>query len=134
MRGKKAVESLKAPKAIGPYSQAVSIKGFVFVSGQIALNPETGKIVEGGIAEHVNRIFDNIEALLSGAGLSLENVVRVEVFLKDLDDFKEMNAVYAERFSSCKVKPARQTIQAAKLPMDALIEISCIAFAGKAGK
>ena len=134
MRGKKEIESLNAPKAIGPYSQAISVGNFVFISGQIALNPETGKLVEGGIAEHANRIFDNIEALLSGAGLSLENVVRVEVFLKDLDDFKEMNAVYAERFSSCKVKPARQTIQAAKLPMDALIEISCIAFAGKAGK
>lgn len=122
----KRIESVAAPKPIGPYSQAISAGNLVFVSGQIALDPSTGKLVNGGIKEQVERIFASIESILKSAGLCLGDIVKNDVYLKDMGDFKEMNEVYAKFFS--KSSPARQTIQAAKLPMDALIEISCIAY------
>jgi 2-iminobutanoate/2-iminopropanoate deaminase len=115
-----------APKAIGPYSQAVEANGFVFVSGQLPIDPQTGKIVEGDIKALTTRIIDNIEAILKEAGSSLDKVVRTDVFLTDLKDFALMNEVYGSRFKG-SVLPARQTIQVSALPMSSCIEISCVA-------
>ncbi len=125
----KRVETEHAPKAIGPYSQAVAAGPFLFISGQLPVDPETGKIVEGSIQSQTKQVINNLEAILAVEGLSFKDVVKTEVFLKDMQDFPEMNAVYAERFNH-PIKPARVTIQAAKLPMDARIEISCIALLG----
>jgi 2-iminobutanoate/2-iminopropanoate deaminase len=122
----KKIETEKAPKAIGPYSQAVEAGGFLFVSGQIPLDPTTGQLASATIQAQTKQVLDNLENILKAAGLSWKNVVRCEVFLKDLQDFKEMNTLYAERFPH-EIKPARQTVQVARLPMDSLIEISCIA-------
>jgi 2-iminobutanoate/2-iminopropanoate deaminase len=123
----KHVETEKAPKAIGPYSQAIAAGPFLFISGQLPVDPKTGKIVEGSLQSQTKQVLDNLEAILAVEGLSLKDVVKTDVFLKDMQDFAEMNAVYAERFSH-PIKPARVTIQAAKLPMDARVEISCTAF------
>jgi len=117
-------EELAPP--IGPYSHAVKAAGLLFVSGQIPVDPQTGKVVEGGIEAQTQQVIDNIEAVLRSEGLTLENVVKTEVYLKNMDDFKTMNMVYAERFSQAK-KPARQAMQVGKLPLDVLVEISCIA-------
>ena len=125
----KRVETEHAPKAIGPYSQAVAAGPFLFISGQLPVDPKTGKIAQGSIQSQTKQVLDNLEAILAAEGLSLKDVVKTEVFLKDMQDFAEMNAVYAERFNH-PIKPARVTIQAAKLPMDARVEISCIAFLG----
>lgn len=121
------VETENAPKAIGPYSQAVVAGSYLFVSGQIPINPKVGKITTSTIEEQTKQVLDNLEAILAVEGLSVKDVVKTEVFLKDLQHFPEMNAIYAERFNHA-VKPARVTIQVTKLPLDALIEISCIAF------
>jgi 2-iminobutanoate/2-iminopropanoate deaminase len=120
------VETQHAPKAIGPYSQAVDAGGFLFVSGQIPIDPKAGKIADFTILGQTKQVLDNIEAILKKAGLSFADVVKTEVYLKDLGDFQEMNALYAQRFSH-PIKPARQAMQVGKLPMDALVEISCIA-------
>lgn len=120
------VETKEAPKAIGPYSQAVIAGGFLFVSGQIPIDPRAGKVLDHTIGGQTQRVFENIEAILRAAGLSLADIVRVEVYLKNMDDFQEVNAIYAEKFKQ-PVKPARQTIQVGRLPMDVLVEISCIA-------
>ena len=120
------IETDKAPKAIGPYSAGVMTQDLVFVSGQLPIHPPAGKIVETTIEGQTRQVIDNIEAILQAAGLSLDDVVRSEVFLQDMGDFQKMNAVYAERFTG-PVKPARQAFQVARLPMDALVEISCIA-------
>jgi 2-iminobutanoate/2-iminopropanoate deaminase len=122
----KAVQTEHAPKAIGPYSQAVAAGGFLFISGQLPIDPKTGKITATTIQEQTAQVLDNLEAILAAEGLSFENVVKTEVFLKEMQEFAEMNAVYATRFDHA-VKPARVTIQAAKLPMDARVEIACIA-------
>ncbi|HOS98665.1 MAG TPA: RidA family protein [Deltaproteobacteria bacterium] len=124
-----AIASGDAPSAIGPYSQATLAGGFVFVSGQIPLHPSTGGIVEGGIREQTSRVLENISAVLKAAGLTMENVVRAEVFLKDLNDFSAMNEVYASFFPGA-VKPARVAVQVSRLPRDVLVEISCIALKG----
>lgn len=116
-----------APKAVGPYSQGIRAGSFIFVSGQIALNPTTGKLAGETIEEQTRQVFQNMEAILAAQGLTLENVVKTDVYLKSLEDFKAMNAIFAEKFSY-EIKPARATIQAAKIPMDALVEISCVAF------
>jgi 2-iminobutanoate/2-iminopropanoate deaminase len=121
---KTIVSTEKAPAAIGPYSQAVKAGGFLFASGQIPLNPATGEVVEGGIVEQTRRALDNITALLASQGLTLEKVVKTTVFLKDLNDFQEMNAIYAEYFTANY--PARSTVQVAKLPKDVKIEIEVI--------
>lgn len=115
-----------APKAIGPYSQAIAAGEYLFVSGQLPIDPSTGKLIEGNIEAMTHRVIDNLEAILKTAGLSLKQVVKTEVFLKNLDDFQAMNRAYGERFAHDPA-PARQAIQAAKLPLDARIEISCIA-------
>lgn len=121
----KKVETTDAPKAIGPYSQAILANGFLFLSGQLPIDPKTGEIVKGDIKDMTHKVFDNIEAILKAEGLSLKDVVRAEVYLKDLGHFQEMNKVYAERMKDHK--PARHAFQVAKLPLDAQIEITCIA-------
>lgn len=120
------IETPEAPKAIGPYSQAVRTSNLLFVSGQLPVDPKTGQLVEQEIRTQTNRVLDNLEAILKEAGCSLNQVVRTDVFLKNLDDFKALNEEYAKRFQQ-SVPPARQTVQVAKLPLDALVEISCIA-------
>lgn len=114
-----------APKAIGPYSQAVRMGNLVFVSGQIPVDPATGALVEGDIAAMTRRVLDNIRAVLAAAGASFDHVARTTVYLADMNDFAAMNAVYAEYFAS--PAPARSTIQAARLPRDVRIEIDVIA-------
>ena len=122
------IETDQAPKAIGPYSQAILASPFLFVSGQIPLDPKTGKIIGESIQAQTTQVLDNIGAILEEAGLSFADVVKTEVYLKNMQDFQEMNTIYAQRFSH-PVKPARQAMQVAKLPLDVLIEISCIAYA-----
>ena len=122
----KKIETDKAPKPNGPYSQAIQAGGFLFLAGQIPINPQTGKIEEISIEGQTRQVFLNIEAILKAAGLTFDNVVRSEVFLKDLSHFAAMNTIYAEFFKG-PIKPARHTIQVAKLPMDALIEVTCTA-------
>ncbi len=126
----KKVSSENAPKAIGPYSQAIVAGDFLFASGQIALDPTTGNIVPGGIKEQTNRVLDNLEAVLKARNIGLERVVKTTVYLKDLAHFVDMNEVYAQKFVS-DPKPARETVQVARLPKDALVEISCVAYLGK---
>lgn len=124
------IETDDAPQAIGPYSQAIVAapgQALVFVSGQLPVDPHTGKLVDGDMRAMTNRVIDNLEAILKAGGSSLERVVRTDVFLTDLQaDFASMNEAYAARFSG-KVVPARQTVQVARLPMGAPVEISCIA-------
>lgn len=121
------VATKDAPQAIGPYSQAVAAGPYLFLSGQIPLNPQMGTIVADDIESQTHQVIDNIEAILAAKGLSLASVVRTEVYLKDMRDLVTMNTVYADRFKQA-VKPARTTIQAAKLPLDCRIEITCIAY------
>jgi 2-iminobutanoate/2-iminopropanoate deaminase len=120
------IDTNEAPKAIGPYSQAVLAGSLLFVSGQIPIDPSTGKVVDHTIGGQTRQVFKNIEAILRAAGLDLRDVVKAEVYLKNMDDFQEMNTIYAEKFNS-PIKPARQAMQVGRLPMDVLIEISCIA-------
>lgn len=122
---REAVSSRSAPAAIGPYSQAVRAGSFLFVSGQIPLDPDTGAIVEGDIAAQTHRVFRNLTAILEAGGASLANVVRTTVYLADMNDFAAMNAVYATYFAA--PAPARSTVQAARLPRDARVEIDVIA-------
>lgn len=121
------VDTDKAPKAIGPYSQAVKAGNFLFISGMLPLDPQTGQMVGSDIREQTKQVLKNIEAILKDQKLNLNQVVRCEVFLQNLADFQVLNELYAEAFTG-SVKPARQTIQAAALPKGSLVEISCIAF------
>lgn len=114
-----------APKAIGPYSQAVTCGGFIFTAGQIALDPVTMQIVPGGIAEQTDRVLANLEAVLRAAGADLGRVVKTTVFLQRMSDFAAMNEVYARRFG--EHRPARSTVAAAGLPRDVLVEIEVVA-------
>lgn len=125
---KTAVHSSAAPEAIGPYTQAVRIGHFVYTSGQIAIDPAFGSLVPGGIAEQTTQVLRNLQAVLAAAGSSLDRVVKTVVFLKDMEDFAAMNAVYT-RFLAPEgiVPPARSTVQAARLPKDALVEIEVVA-------
>ena len=118
-----------APAAIGPYSQAVRALGFVFASGQIPLDPKTGSMVEGGIAEQTEQVLRNLTAVLAAAGTDLEHVVKTTVFLADMNDFATMNEVYGRYFATNA--PARATVEAARLPRDARVEIEAIALSGK---
>lgn len=122
----KKIETAEAPKAIGPYSQAIASDKLLFVSGQLPIDPSTGKLVESSIKTQTIRVLDNLEAILKQAGCTFQDVARCDVFLKDLNDFSTVNEEYGKRFNS-PIPPARQTIQVARLPLDALIEISCIA-------
>lgn len=126
----KSIVTEKAPKAIGPYSQAVmsSMNGqsLIFVSGQLPIDPKNGELIQGSMGELTAQVLKNISHILQAAGSSLEHVVRTDVFLKDLNDFKAMNEEYGRHFKG-PAYPARQTIQVAGLPLEASIEISCIA-------
>ncbi|MDR7866064.1 MAG: RidA family protein [Sporomusaceae bacterium] len=122
---KTIVATNEAPQAIGPYSQAVKANGFLFLSGQIPLDPVTGQLVYGGVAMQTRQSLVNIKAVLAKEGLTLENVVKTTVFLHDMDDFAAMNKVYAEFFPA--EPPARSTIQVARLPKDASVEIEVVA-------
>jgi len=115
------------PAAIGPYSQAIRANGFVFVSGQIALDPVTNTLVSGDVAFQTDRVLKNLSGILKAAGTSLEKVVRSTVFLKNMGDFAAMNEVYGSYFSSAP--PARSTVEVARLPKDVLVEIDLIALA-----
>jgi 2-iminobutanoate/2-iminopropanoate deaminase len=122
---KKLISTDKAPTAIGPYSQAVAAGGFLFCSGQIPVDPETGDVVSTDMEQATRRVLDNLNAVLKAAGLGLEAVVKTTVYLKNMDDFAAMNAVYTEYFSSNP--PARATVQAARLPKEVLVEIDAVA-------
>jgi len=124
---KEIVSTEKGPKAIGPYSQAVRANGLVFISGQGALEPATGALVEGGIAEQTTRALENLKGIAEAAGSSLDRAVKVTVFLKDINDFAAMNEVYARFFP--KNRPARTTVEVARLPRDLRVEIDMIALA-----
>jgi 2-iminobutanoate/2-iminopropanoate deaminase len=119
------IATKEAPQAIGPYSQAIRANGFVFVSGQVAIDPATQQFVAGNIAAQTDRVIKNLVGILKAAGSSLQKVVRATVFLKNMDDFAAMNGVYGKHFSSAP--PARSTVEVARLPKDALVEIDVIA-------
>ncbi len=122
---KETISTENAPGAIGPYSQAVKAGNFIFCSGQIPINPQTGEFVSEDVAGQTRQVLKNLSAVLEAAKTSLNNVVKTTVFLADMNDFAAMNEVYAELFS--ENKPARATVQAARLPRDARVEIECIA-------
>ena len=119
------VSTTAAPKAIGPYSQAMSASGFLFTAGQVALDPSTGELVTGGIAEQTTRALENLRAVLTAAGSSLDQVVKTTVFLVDMADFGVMNDVYGRMFGTHR--PARSTVAVAALPKGARVEIEVIA-------
>ena len=122
---KKVISTSKAPAAIGPYSQAIQVGNLVFASGQIPINPATGNFVEGGVKEQARQSLTNVKAILEEAGLTLDNVVKTTVFLADMNDFAEVNAVYAEFFA--EPYPARSAVAVKALPKGALVEIEVIA-------
>jgi len=124
---KERVQTDSAPKAIGPYSQAIKANGFVFASGQIPLDPQTMEIVEGGIREQTERVMTNLSAVLRAAGTSLDSVVKTTVFLSDLSDFAEMNETYGKFLG--EVPPARATVEVSRLPRNVKVEIEVIALA-----
>lgn len=125
---KSPISTPNAPAAIGPYSQAIEIADFVYTSGQVALDPSTGKLVPGGITEQTTQVLENLKAVLTEAGCHLYDVVKTTVFLKDMNDFAAMNEVYARYFAPDGiVAPARSTVEVARLPKDALVEIEVIA-------
>lgn len=128
MSEKKAVSTKNAPAAIGPYSQAVHVGDFLYTSGQVGLDPATGVLVSGGIEAQTTRVIENIKAILEAANTDLVHVVKTTVFLKDIGDFAAMNAIYGKYFApEGVVAPARSTIEVARLPKDALVEIEVIA-------
>jgi 2-iminobutanoate/2-iminopropanoate deaminase len=122
---RKRITTDKAPQAIGPYSQAIVSGDFVFCSGQVALDPSSGELLDGGIAAQTERAFENLKAVLTEAGCSLDDVVKTTVFLASMDDFQTMNDVYAKFFSTDP--PARSTVAVKTLPKNALFEIEAIA-------
>ena len=126
MNNKTVISTSDAPSAIGPYSQAIRVGDLLFVSGQIPLDPSTGKLIEQtDIKAQTHRVLQNLSAILRAAGGSIDNVVRTTVFLRNMSDFADMNSVYAEYFRTAP--PARSTIEAARLPRDVSVEIDCIA-------
>jgi 2-iminobutanoate/2-iminopropanoate deaminase len=128
---KKIVATESAPKAIGPYSQAVIHNGLAYLSGQIPLDPATGQIVEGDIAAQTVRVFENLRAVLAACGSSFEQVLKATVYVKDMGDFPKVNEVYARYFPANP--PARATVEVARLPRDVKVEIEAIAIAGGGG-
>lgn len=125
---KEIINTDKAPKAIGPYSQAIRAGGFIFVSGQIPLSPDSGEVVTGGIELQTDRVLQNISAILESAGASMEDVVKTTVYLTDMTDFSKFNECYARFFTSNK--PARATVEVSRLPRDVRVEIDAVAVAG----
>jgi len=123
-----ALLTTHAPAPVGPYSQAIRVDGFIFCSGQIGLDPKTGQIVEGGVAEQTRQVLDNLAAVLAAGGLTFDAIVKTTIFLVDINDFATVNAIYGERFGT--PPPARSTIAVAALPLGARVEIEAIASAG----
>ena len=124
---KDVVFTPRGPKPIGPYSQAIRAGGFLFVSGQVGFDPQTGEFVGNDVKSQTERVLENLKVILEAAGATLNHVVKTTVFLKDMNDFPMMNEVYAKYFGAAP--PARSTVQAARLPKDALVEIDVIAVA-----
>ncbi len=122
---KEIIVTDRGPKAIGPYSQAVKSKGFLFVSGQIAIDPGTQQLVEGDIAKQTERVMENLKGIVEAGGSSLDHVVKTTVYLSDMNEFAAMNAVYGRYFPTAP--PARATVQVARLPRDVRVEIELIA-------
>lgn len=122
---KNVISTSKAPAAIGPYSQAIQVGNLVYTSGQLPIDPATGQFPEGGIKEQTRQSLTNVKAILEGAGLSMSSVVKTTVFMADMDDFAEMNSVYAEFFS--EPYPARSAVAVKTLPKNALVEIEVVA-------
>lgn len=122
---REVISTDKAPKAIGPYEQAIKVSGFVFTAGQIALDPESGDLVPGGISEQAHRVLENLKAVVEAAGSSLDRAVKTTIYLKNIGDFALINAIYEDYFGAAK--PARSTVAVAELPKEALIEIDVIA-------
>src|SRR4030043_2115841 len=122
---KKVIQTEKAPKAIGPYSQAIQAGNFLFLSGQIPLDPKTGELVKGDIRKQTQQVLENIKGVLESQGMGMGDVVKVTIFLKDIGNFNQVNELYATYFPSSP--PARSTVEVAKLPKDADIEIEMIA-------
>jgi 2-iminobutanoate/2-iminopropanoate deaminase len=122
---KDVILTARGPKPIGPYSQAIKSNGFLFLSGQVALDPQSGELVGADVRQQTERVFENLKAVLEAGGTSFNHVVKTTVFLKDMNDFAAMNEVYARYFTAAP--PARSTVQAARLPKDALVEIEVIA-------
>lgn len=125
---KKIIMSTDAPAPIGPYSQAVKAGDWLFASGQIALEPSTGKLIESGVEDETRQVMKNIEAVLKAAGMGFEHVVKTSIFLSSMDDFSKVNAIYGERFSD--TPPARETVAVKTLPKNVNVEISVTAYAG----
>ena len=126
MSDKICVNTKNAPAAIGPYSQAVVANGMVFTSGQVAMEPATGELIEGGVEAQTRRVMENLSAVLTACGTSLEKVVKASIFLKDMNDFQVVNEVYGSYFSDGN-PPARSTVQVSRLPKDVDVEIDMIA-------
>jgi 2-iminobutanoate/2-iminopropanoate deaminase len=124
---KEVVTTDRGPKPIGPYSQAVKTSGFLFLSGQVALDPRTGDLTGTDVRQQTERVMENIKGILEAAGSNLHHVIKTTVFLKDMNDFPAMNEVYGRYFTSAP--PARSTVQVARLPKDALVEIEVVAAA-----
>ncbi len=124
---REVIATKNAPQAIGPYSQAIKANGFVFISGQICIDPATGQLISGDVTAQTERVFKNLSAVLAAAGSGLDRVVRTTVFLKSMNDFATMNEVYARFFRAAP--PARSTVEVARLPKDVLVEIDVIALA-----
>jgi len=124
---KEVISTKDAPQAIGPYSQAIKANGFVFVSGQVAIDPATGNVVEGDVRVQTERVMQNLRAILAAAGSSMERAVKTTVFLQNMSDFSAMNEVYAKFFTG--QQPARATVEVAQLPRNVLVEIDVIALA-----
>jgi len=122
---KEVVHTDRGPKPIGPYSQAVKASGFIYLSGQVALDPKTGDLIGSDIRQQTERTLENVKGILEAAGTNLHHVVKTTVFLKDMNDFAAMNDVYARYFTAAP--PARATVQVSRLPKDALLEIEVIA-------
>jgi 2-iminobutanoate/2-iminopropanoate deaminase len=121
---KKLISTDKAPAAIGPYSQAIQFSGLLFVSGQIAIDPKTGEFAEGGIEAQTEQVLENLKAIIEEAGMTLKNVLKCSCFLKNMEDFVTFNSVYERYFG--ETPPARETIEVARLPKDAMVEVSAI--------
>jgi 2-iminobutanoate/2-iminopropanoate deaminase len=124
---KKTVQTDKAPKALGPYAQAIVAGGMVYCAGQIPLDPASGNVVAGGIAEQTHQVLKNLEAVLKSVGSGLDKAVKTTVFIKDMNNFAAMNEVYAHYFGA--EPPARSTIEVARLPRDVMVEIEVVALA-----
>ena len=123
---KKAILTNKAPLPIGPYNQAINYENMLFVSGQIPLDPDSNELINTGIEDETNQVMKNIQAILTEAGMSFDDIVKTSIFLKDMDNFKTVNETYGNYFEGV-IPPARETVQVSKLPLDVNVEISCIA-------